>query len=140
MNKRIREILDSWDLKSVFLTILFLLVALFLFFYFTDIRDRFRREDKEKFKGQTTGEIIKVEKVERITQSRWTGTRIYIDGYKVTYKFNVHGKGFQDTDIIPVTTANQKLLTQILERSTNNNCVLKFDVDDPSKSILVENE
>lgn len=76
MNKRIREKLDAWDFKSVGLTIIFFSIALFLFFYFTDIRDRFRSNDKEKFKGQTTGEIIDVQKIERISQSKWSGTKI----------------------------------------------------------------
>jgi hypothetical protein len=140
MNKRIREKLDSWDLKSVFLTIIFLSIGLLLFFYFTDIRDRFRTEDKEKFKGQTTGEIINVEKAERISQSKWNGTKIYVDSYKVTYQYNIEGQTFQSIDIIPLTTTNQKLLTEILERGTNNICVVKFDTDDPNKSLLIESE
>jgi hypothetical protein len=140
MNKRLRETLDSWDLKSVFLTLLFLSIGLFLFFYFTDIRDRFRKEEKEKFKGQTTGEIMKVEKAERISQSKWNGTKIYVDSYKVTYRYNIEGLSFQSTDIIPLTTTNQKLLTGILERGTNAICVVKFDTDNPKKSLLIESE
>jgi hypothetical protein len=138
MNKRLREKIDSWDLKSFFLTILFLSIGLFLFFYFTDIRDRFRTEDKEKFKGLTTGVIIKVEKAERISQSKWNGTKIYVDSYKVTYMFNVQEQAFQNTDIIPLTAANQNLLTEILECRTNNVCVVKYDTDDPNKSIIGE--
>jgi hypothetical protein len=137
MNKRIREKLDTWDLKSVFLTVTFLAIAFFLFFFFFGIRERFRAKDKEKFKGQTKGEIIKVEKVERMSQGRWTGTKIYVDGYKVTYEFNVNGKIFQDIDVIPLNTANQKLLTQIIEQK-NNTCIVKFDIADPNNSILVE--
>jgi hypothetical protein len=140
MNKRIREKIDSWDLKSLFLTILFLSIGFFLFFYFTDIRDRFRTEDKGKLKGQTTGEIINVEKLERISQSKWNGTKIYIDSYKVTYRYNIQGQTYQNIDIIPLTTTNQKLLTGILEIGTNNICVVKFDIDDPSKSLLIESE
>jgi hypothetical protein len=140
MNKRLREKLDSWDLKSFFLTILFLSLGLFLFFYFTDIRDRFRTEDKEKFKGQITGEIVSVEKAERISQSKWNGTKIYVDSYKVTYRYNIEGERYQSVDIIPLTTTNQKLLTGILERRTNNNCTVKYDTDDPNKSLLVKSE
>jgi hypothetical protein len=140
MNKRLREKFDSWDLKSFFLTILFLSIGLFLFFYFTDIRDRFRIEHKEKFKGQTTGEILKVEKADRISQSKWNGTKIYVDSYKVTYRFNILGQAFQNTDIIPLTIVNQKLLTEIVERGTNNVCAVKYDTDDPNRSIIVEKE
>jgi hypothetical protein len=140
MNKRIREKLDSWDLKSVFLTIIFLSIGLFLFFYFTDIRDRFRTEDKEKFKGQTTGEIVSVEKAERIRQSKWNGTKIYVDSYKVTYRYSIEGQIYQRIDVIPLTTTNHKLLTGILGRGTNNICIVKFDPDDPNKSLLVETE
>jgi hypothetical protein len=140
MNKRLREKFDSWDLKSFLLTILFLLIGLFLFFYFTDIRDRFRTEDEENFKGQITGEILDVEKAERISQSKWNGTKIYVDSYKVTYRYNVEGQTYQSVDIIPLTTTNQKLLTGILERGTNNNCTVKYDTDDPYKSLLVNSE
>lgn len=140
MNKRLKEKLDSWDLKSFFLTILFLSIGLFLFFYFTDIRDRFRTEDKEKFKGQITGEIISVEKAERISQSKWNGTKIYVDSYKVTYRYIVSGQKYQSVDVIPLTTTNQKLLTRILERGTNNDCTVRFDTEDPSKSLLIESE
>lgn len=140
MNKRLREKLDSWDLKSLFLTILFLSIALFLFFYFTDIRDRFRTEDEEKFKRQITGEIINVEKAERISQSKWNGTKIYVDSYKVTYRYSIEGQTYQSVDIIPLTTTNQKLLTEILERGTSNSCTVKYDTDDPNNSLLIKSE
>jgi hypothetical protein len=140
MNKRLREKLDSWDLKSFFLTILFLSSGLFLFVYFTDIRDRLRTEDKEKFKGQITGEIVSIEKAERISQSKWNGTKIYVDSYKVTYRYNIGGQTYQSVDIIPLTTTNQKLITEILARGTNKNCTLKYDTDDPKNSLLVKSE
>jgi hypothetical protein len=140
MNKRLREKLDSWDLKSFLLTVLFLSIGLFLFFYFTGIRDRFRTEDKEKFKGQITGEIVSIEKAERISQSKWNGTKMYVDSYKVTYRYNIEGQTYQSVDIIPLTTTNQKLLTGILKGGTNNNCIVKFDTDDPKQSILIERE
>lgn len=140
MNKRLREKIDSWDLKSFFLTVLFLSIGLFLFFFFTDIRDRIRTEDKEKFKGQTTGEIVTVEKAERISQSKWNGTKIYIDSYKVTYRYSVEGQTYQSIDVIPLTTTNQKLLTAILERGTNKICMVKFDKANPKESLLIESE
>ena len=140
MNNRLREKLDSWDLKSFFLTILFFSFVLFLFFYFTDIRDRFRTEDEQNFEGQITGEILSVEKAERITQSKWNGTKIYVDSYKVTYRYNIGGQTYQCVDIIPLTTTNKKLLTGILQRGTNNDCTVKYDIDDPKKSLLVKSE
>jgi hypothetical protein len=140
MNKRLREKLDSRDLKSFFVTILFLSIGLFLFFYFADIRDRFRTEDKEKFKGQITGEIVSAEKGESISQSKWNGTKIYVDSHKVTYRYNIEGQTYQSVDIIPLTTTNQKLLTGILESGTKNNCTVKYDIDDPNKSLLIESD
>lgn len=131
MNKKIREKIDSWDIKSFFLTILFCLIALFLFFYFNNIRDRFRAEDREKFKGQTTGEIVNIEKQEKISHGRCNGTKIYIDGYKVTYKYTVAGETFESVDLIALTATNQKLLTSILERGANNICTVRFDIEAP---------
>jgi hypothetical protein len=138
MNKRLREKFDSFDLKSFLLAILFSLIALFLFFYFSNIRDRFRTEDKEKFKGRTTGEIINVEKQEKISNGKYNGTRIYVDGYKITYKYTVDGKTFEGVDIIALTAMNQKLLTGLLERGTNNTCIVSFDSEEPRKSLLLE--
>jgi hypothetical protein len=63
-----------------------------------------------------------------------------VDSYKVTYRFNILGQAFQNTDIIPLTIVNQKLLTEIVERGTNNVCVVKYDTDDPNRSIIVEKE
>lgn len=137
MNKGIKQKLDSWDLKSVFLTVLFLSIGLLVFFYFTGIRDRLRTADEKTFKGQATGEIISVEKAERVSQSRWNGTKIYVDSYKVTYRYSVGPQTFQGIDIIPFTATNYKLLTSILER-TNNVCLVKFDINDPKKSVLTE--
>ena len=137
-NKWIRERLDAWDLKSVFLTFSFLFIGVFLFFYFTDIRDRFRQDDKEEFKGQTEGKIISAEPVDRIKQSKWKGTEILVDSYKILYSYKVDEREFQSTDIIPLTTKNKKYLKTILDRKTHDTFHVHFDLDNPDKSILVE--
>jgi len=140
MNKWLREKLDTWDLKSVFLTILFLSIGVFLFFYFTDIRDRFRQGDQDDFKGQTVGEIISVEPIDRIKQSKWKGTEILVDSYEILYRYQVDGREFQSTDIIPRTTMNEKQLKKILDRKSADTFIVHFDLKDPDKSILVESE
>jgi hypothetical protein len=139
MNKKIKEKLDSWDLKSLFLTIAILSIGLFLFFYLTDIRDRLRTADKERYTGQIDGTILTVEKVDRMSQSKWKGTRIYVDSYKVKYQFQFQGQTYESIDMIPLTIKNQKLLTKILDQ--NNKAVLvKFDTADPNKSLLTDDE
>lgn len=140
MNRRIKETLESWDLKSLFLTILFLSIGLVIYFYFADIRDRFRTSDEEKYRGQTKGEIIDVQKADRITQSKWNGTKIFVDSYSVSYRYEVNGQEFTRRDVISVTAKNQELLKQILDRGSNNICFIKFDIEDPQKSLLVESE
>jgi hypothetical protein len=140
MNKWLSEKLDTWDLKSVFLTILFLSISVFLFFYFTDIRDRFRQGDKDEFKGQTQGEIISAEPIDRIKQSKWKGTEILVDSYKILYSYKVDGREFQSTDIIPVTTMNARHLKAILDRKANDTFLVRFDLKHPDKSILIESE
>lgn len=140
MNKWIREKLETWDLKSVFLTILFSAIAVFLFFYFTDIRDRFRQDDKEEFKGETQGEIISAEPIHRIKQIKWNGTEIIVDSCKILYSYEVDGREFQSTDIIPLTAKNEKLLKMILGRKSNDTFLVHFDLKDPDKSILIESE
>jgi hypothetical protein len=140
MNKRIREKLDSWDLRSVLLTISFFVTGIFLFFYFTGIRDRARISEEGKLKGQTQGEIISIESWDRISQSKWNGTKISVDSYKVSYRYRVNGRIFQHIDIIPVTTKNQTLIDQILKGGANAICFVKFDTNAPEKSMLTEHE
>jgi hypothetical protein len=140
MNKALRERLDSWDLKSLVLTIVFLSVALFLFFYYGDIRDLFRANDKGNYGGQTKGEVISIEPIDRITQSKWKGTKIFIDSYKVSYRFIVSGQTFENNDIIPLSTENQQLLKSLLGVKDHATCVVKYDLKDPNKSVVFESE
>lgn len=140
MKKWIREKVDTWDLKSLFLTIIFLSIGAFLFFYFTDIRDRFRQEDKDKFKGKTKCEIVSAEPIHRIKQSKWKGTEILVDSYKILYSYKIDGQEFQSTDIIPLTTKNEKYLKKILDRKAGDTFLVRFDLKDPDKSILIESE
>jgi hypothetical protein len=137
MNKKFKERLDSWDLRSLFLTIAFLAVAVALFFFFTGIRDRLRMSDAEKFRGLAKAEIISIKPFERIAQGR-KGTRISVDSYRITYRYNFQGQVFEGIDIIPVTTKNRKLIDQILKDGVNKFCSVRFDIGDPTKSILVE--
>lgn len=140
MNKKFREKLDSWDLKSLLRTVVFFSIAIILFFYFLDFRERFRTADKEEFKGQTNGQIISIEPVKEMTQSKWKGTNITVDRYQVVYSYTVNGQTYKRTDIIPASTKNQKLLNKILDRRPNDTFPIKFDVKDPEKSILIEVE
>jgi hypothetical protein len=138
MNKTIREKLDSWDLKSLLLTIILFSIGILLVYYFTDIRDRFRQGDEEKFKGQTKGQVISIEPIERMTQGKWKGTQIFIDSYKVLYNYTINGHAFEKTDIIPVSAKNQKFIKKILDRGTNDTFTVRFDLTNPEKSLLVE--
>jgi hypothetical protein len=144
MNRKLREKLDSWDLRSVFWTVgIVTIVATLLFLFspllYIDIRDKFRNKDNENFKGQTEGKIISVEEIHGISQGR-RGTRIYIDSYKVVYRFQASGKTIESIDIIPATFQNKKLLAEILEWKEANACLIKFDTNDPNKSVLIARE
>jgi hypothetical protein len=89
MNKAIRERLDALDVKSIILTVT--TVAIFLYFYYGDVRDLFREREKHLYTGQATGQVISIEPIQRVTQSKWKGTRIFVDSYKVTYRYNANG-------------------------------------------------
>lgn len=140
MKKWRREKLDTWDLKSVFLTILFLSIGAFLFFYLNDIRDGFRQDKKAEFKGRAEGEIISAEPIDRIKQSKWKGTEILVDSYKILYSYKVEGREFQDTDVIPLTAKNKKFLKAILNRKATDTFLVCFDLKNPDKSILIDRE
>jgi hypothetical protein len=83
---------------------------------------------------------LSVEKSDRISQSKSDGTRIYVDSYKVKYQFQFQGRDFENVDIIPVTLKNKQLLADILERDAIDICTVKFDLDNPVKSLLIESE
>jgi len=140
MDKWIKERFDSWDLKSLGLTVLILLILFFAWFYFSDIRDRFRTADQKTFKGRTRCEIIKIDTVESIRQSKYKGTRIDVDSYVVFYEYVVDGQTFEQSDLIPATAQNLTLLRQVLKRRPNETFVVKFDIEDPRKSRLIESE
>jgi hypothetical protein len=140
MNKWIKEKLDTWDLKSIFLTIVFLSIGVFLFFYFPGIRDGFRQEDQEEFKGKTECKIIAAEPIDRIKQSKWKGTEIFIDSYRILYSYKVNEREFQGTDIIPLTTKNEKYIKTVLNRKADDPFLVHFDLNDPGKSVLIETE
>jgi len=138
MNKKLKETFESWDFKSILLIVAFVFIGTFLFFYFTDIRERFRQQDKAEFKGQTIGEIISTEPIERMKQTKWKGTEIFIDSYKVVYSYDVNGQNFRKTDFIPLTSKSEKFIKEILDRKPTDKFVVRFDTSDPEKSILVE--
>jgi len=140
MNKAIRERLDALDVKSIILTVTFLTVAIFLFFYYGDVRDLFREREKQLYTGQTSGQVISIEPIQRVTQSKWKGTRIFVDSYKVSYRYNANGVSHESTDIIPVSVENDELLKSLLAVKINATCSVKFDTQNPKKSLIYRPE
>jgi hypothetical protein len=138
MNKALRERLDALDVKSVLLTILFLSLAFIAFFYYGDIRDLFRAREKQNYTGLTQGEVISIEPIQRVTQSKWKGVKIFVDSYKITYRYFVNGQSFQREDIVPVSDENEALLNSLLNVKDKATCSVKYDTEDPKKSILVK--
>ena len=73
-------------------------------------------------------------------QTKWKGTEIFIDSYKVVYSYSANGERFQKTDFIPLTSKNEKFLKGIQDRKASDTFIVNFDEKDPEKSILVEND
>jgi hypothetical protein len=140
MGIRLRERMDSWDLKSFFITVFLISGLLVLFFYASDIKDRLRTADEESYTGKTNGTIIKVDTVERISQSKNKGTIIDVESYEVTYRYIVNGHAFEGTDMIPASTKNLPLLKAILGDGDQSRIMIKFDIDDPKKSLLISGD
>jgi hypothetical protein len=140
MGIRLRERMDSWDLKSFFITVFLISGLLVLFFYASDIKDRLRTADEESYTGKTNGTIIKVDTVERISQSKYKGTIIDVESYEVTYRYIVNGHGFEGSDMIPASTKNLPLLKAILGDGDQSRIMIKFDIDDPKKSLLISGD
>jgi hypothetical protein len=139
MNKKLREKLDSWDLRSLILTIIIFSLGIFLFYYFSDFRNRLRNDDNENFKGQTRGVVISMEPLQRISQGRY-GANISVDSYKVLYKYKVNNTEYSKIDYIPYSTVeNQKFINKLMSRSPEENFFVKFDLENPNKSILIKN-
>ena len=137
VNKSIRERLDSWDLKSLLLTVFILLVGAFVIFYFSDLRDRLRNNEMDELKGRAKAEIISIEPVERITQGK-KGTRIFTDSYSILYTYTVNRQEYQKTDIVPVSKKNDKLITRILGRRPGEIFWLGYDLSKPGRSLLMD--
>jgi hypothetical protein len=137
--KSLRERLESWDIKSLFLAIgvigILFAIKLLLGDSVTDI---LREYEQGHFTGTAKGEVIAVEPIEEMSQTRRRGTTITLTSYRVSYRFEINGKTFQHVDIIPVTAAYRKFLTSILERKEDAVFNVKFDVNDPLKSVLVQ--
>jgi hypothetical protein len=139
MINKLKEKFDSWHIKSFALTIIILVITILLKYYYTDIRELFRQRAEANFMGHTNGYIVSIEPVNGMTQNR-KGTQLFVDGYKLLYNYKLHGQSFEKTDIIPISAKNQNFIKRLLERSDNETFMIKFDVNDPSKSILVESE
>src|SRR5918993_1641177 len=120
MHKKSGETFDCLGWKSFFLAIFLFSVGLLLFFYFDDIRDRIRTADKENFKGQTKGVLVSIEPIERIKHGKYKGTRIYVNSYKISYRYVFDGQTFSDSDIIPFTALNKKFLDKLLDDKTTD--------------------
>jgi hypothetical protein len=140
MNKAIRERLDALDVKSLVLTVTFVTVAVLLYFYYGDVRDLFRAREKQLYTGVTTGQVISLEPIQRVTQSKWKGTKIFVDSYKVSYRYSINGVPYQSTDIMPVSVENDPLLKSLLAVKVNATCYVKFDTQNPKKSLIFERE
>lgn len=139
MKKSLRERLESWDIKSLFLAIGVIGILIAMKFLLGDsVTDILREYEQGHFAGTAKGEVIAIEPIEEMSQSKWRGTTIKLASYRISYRFEINGKTFQHTDIIPVTAANRKFLTSILERKKDAVFNVMFDVNDPQKSVLVE--
>jgi len=142
MFKKIRETFDLWDLKSFFLTTLVIAGVLFIvgILVFSDIRDRFRSVDKERFEGRTIAKIISIKPIEKITHGKYKGTTIKVDAFEVSYSYNVNGQTFQDSDLVPVNAGNMKFLRALSDKKTNDTVKVAFDLSAPRNSVLIESQ
>ena len=140
--KKIREIFDSWDLKSLFTTLIILGILLILafLFYFPGFRDRFRQADKEAFKGRTIAMIISIKPIETIIQGKYKGTQIKVDGFEVSYSYSVNGQTFVDSDLIPLNGWNMKFLKELSNKQPNDTIMAAFDISAPKNSVLIESQ
>ena len=136
MKKWIRERLDYLDLKSFLGTVIILTIIFYGFYHLYDFRDQFRQKDLENFKGNTTGQIISIEPIVRNRQTKWKGTEIYNESYKIQYTYSVSGQSFEKTDFIQNNQKNKNFLKMVLERDTADTFEIHFNLDDPVKSIL----
>jgi hypothetical protein len=141
MFKKIRKNFDSWDVKSFVLTILVVAGVLFIvgILVFSDIRDRFRSADKERFEGRTIAKIISIKPIEKMKQGKF-GTTIKVDAFEVSYSYKVDGQTFQDSDLIPVNAGNMKFLRELSDMKTNDSVKVAFDVSAPRNSVLIDGQ
>ncbi|MBI3219253.1 MAG: hypothetical protein HYZ44_07055 [Bacteroidetes bacterium] len=131
-----REKLESWDIKSMIILILFFSISIGIYFYLTNLRDWWRNHESKEWKGATPGEIISVTPITRMSQSKWKGNEVVIDSYRVIYRYDVNGTSYQHTDVIPVTDTNALFIQRLTARKPAEVFIVSFNETDPEKSML----
>jgi len=80
-----------------------------------------------------------MEPIQRMSQGRY-GATISIDSYKIIFKYKVSKIEYSNTNNITYSSIeNQRFINKMMSRSPEENFFVKFDLDNPNKSILVEN-
>jgi hypothetical protein len=137
MIRKFFEKIRFWDFKSFFATVIFLAILGSIYFYLHTIRSNFREEKIKSLTGETDAKIVSAEGIEMMSQSR-RGAKFYIDHYKVNYHYNINGKDYRRTDLISVSPENKKLIHKILNRTSGDRFRIKYDFENPSKSVIYE--
>ena len=134
--RRIKERLEFFDFKSLVLTLTLLGFGTALFIFLWTLRDESRDDYLASLDKQGTPHILKVDSVTRMNNGKYSGTKFYVDGYKVTYKFQIIGDELIGEDFIHIAPSNRGLLDAILNKDLHWEILVKYDSKDPKRNML----
>lgn len=134
MNKLRRWSLVDWKSlrNSAFVLIILFLGTMFMFYY----SDWKRKFDARNYTKYATANLIAIKPNESISMTE-TGNKIVVDSYDIRYRFSVKNVNYESIDIIPNSTRNKSLMTQLYNEK-NKKLKIKYDPTRPSNSVIIK--
>lgn len=90
----------------------------------------------EKYKGESTGNIISVEQ-KITTRQGHDGNKVVVDRYVVQFTYSVNGKQYEATNSIRGTHKNTYYLNKVAKSNYEMPVLIRYDVENPSRSLIV---
>lgn len=114
MRTTFQQRLDAIDIKPVLL-IMVLGVLLWILYKYSNPNESLTDSLTTKGKGR----IISVTPITQMRQGKM-GTKIYIESYKVSYKYSVDGMTYEQTDYVKNMGRNQSIINSLNNTSTDS--------------------
>ena len=128
---------SSWDLKSIFMSIISIgLIGLFFTsFYFPSCDSRERKSDY--YNSETLGTVYSIRNIKGQFQGR-TGNRTQTIAYELNYSYDINGKTFNKSEVIYDKPGNLKFIGIVETNLNKKKFTIRYVSWKPEKSYLVK--